>query len=80
MKSVFTILTFCFLISSEIKEESMNAIKSFYNDDIEIIGKIFSISKEIKNEIQNKVKQKFSTSSNGNNSGFVKNSHCLYME
>ena len=59
MKGAFIILTLPFLISSEIKEESINAIKSFYNDDIEIIDKTFSISKEIKNEIQNKVKQKF---------------------
>ena len=59
MKGVFIILTLSFLISSEIKEESINAIKSFYNDDIEIIDKTFVISKEIKNEIQNKVKQKF---------------------
>ena len=59
MKSIFIILTLSFLISSEIKEETIKAIKSFYNDDIEIIDKTFEISKEIKNEIQTKVKQRF---------------------
>ena len=59
MKSIFIILTFCFLISSEIKKHTINAIESFYNDDIEIINKTFKISKKIKTEIQNKVKQKF---------------------
>tara|TARA_B100000029_G_scaffold456723_1_gene484966 strand:+ start:141 stop:680 length:540 start_codon:yes stop_codon:yes gene_type:complete len=59
MKSIFIISTFCFLISSEIKEESIKAIQSFYNDTIEIENKTFKISKTIKNEIQNKVKQKF---------------------
>ena len=59
MKSIFIILTFSFLISSEIKEQTINAIESFYNDDIEIINKTFKISKKIKTEIQNKVKQKF---------------------
>ena len=39
MKSIFIILTFSFLISSDIKEQTINAIESFYNDDIEIINK-----------------------------------------
>ena len=59
MKSIFIILTFSFLISSEIKEQTINAIESFYNDDIEIINKTFKISKKIKSKIQNEVKQKF---------------------
>lgn len=59
MKIIFIISTFCFLISSEIKEESIKAIESFYNDNVEITDKTFKISKKIKNEIQNKVKQKF---------------------
>ncbi len=59
MNNIFIILTFCFLISSEIKEESIKAIQLFYNDAIEIENKTFKISKKIKSEIQNKVKQKF---------------------
>ena len=54
---ILSILTIAF--SSEIKEKSIRAIKSYYNDDINIIDKKFSISKKNKKNIQNQVKQKF---------------------
>ena len=36
MKIIFIISTFCFLISSEIKEESIKAIESFYSAEKKI--------------------------------------------
>ena len=47
------------LISSEIKEASLNTINLFYKDSIQISEKTYKIPKKVKKEIQNTVKQKF---------------------
>jgi len=57
-KILITLFIGSFIIPSEIKESSVKAIQSFYNDSIEVISKKFKIPKKIKLEIQNKVKQK----------------------
>ena len=48
-----------FIFTSEIKDKSIETIKSFYKHDIKIDSKKFSISKKTKRIIQNKIKQKF---------------------
>jgi len=58
-KILISLFISSFILSSEIKEISINAIESFYSDSIEIISKKFKTSKKVKKEIQNKVKQKF---------------------
>tara|TARA_A100001011_G_scaffold400667_2_gene517375 strand:- start:4178 stop:4753 length:576 start_codon:yes stop_codon:yes gene_type:complete len=60
MKKIFNILfILSFLYSSEIKERTIDSIKSFFNEEIEIFDKKFKIPKKTKNEIQNKIKQNF---------------------
>ena len=60
MKKIFNILfILSFLYPSEIKERTLDSIKSFFNEEIEIFDKKFKIPKKTKNEIQNKIKQKF---------------------
>ena len=44
---------------SEIKEISIKEIASYYNEEIELIEKKFSIPKKVKQKIQNQIKQKF---------------------
>ena len=58
-KFLITLFFSTLIISSEIKESSVNVIQNFYNDSIEVVSKKFKIPKKIKSEIQNKVKQKF---------------------
>ena len=48
-----------FIFTSEIRDKSIETIKSFYKHDIKIDSKKFSISKKTKRIIQNKIKQKF---------------------
>jgi Na+-translocating ferredoxin:NAD+ oxidoreductase RnfG subunit len=61
MKKIFLLNIICmtFIFSSEIKNKSIETIKSFYNYDIKIDSKKFSISQKTKRIIQNKIKQKF---------------------
>ena len=49
-----------FIFSSEIKDKSVNEIKSFYNKEVKISSSMkFSIPKNLKNSIQAETKQKF---------------------
>tara|TARA_B100000945_G_scaffold180942_1_gene144979 strand:- start:724 stop:1257 length:534 start_codon:yes stop_codon:yes gene_type:complete len=56
---LFSIIFITFIFSSEIKDRSVDTIKSFYKKEIKIDSKKFSIPKKIKKIIQNQVKQKF---------------------
>ena len=60
MKIIIIILTLCSsLISSEIKEKTINVIKNYYNSDINISEHTFKIPEKLKNKIQTQVQQKF---------------------
>jgi len=56
---LFNILFITCIFSSEIKDKSVETIKSFYKQEVTIENKKFSIPKKLKKSIQNKVKQKF---------------------
>tara|TARA_Y100001960_G_C14689193_1_gene835469 strand:+ start:530 stop:1066 length:537 start_codon:yes stop_codon:yes gene_type:complete len=59
MKKILFITIFSFIISSEIKNKSINTIKNYYSQEIQITDHQFSIPKKIKKNIQNHIKQKF---------------------
>ena len=60
MKKIILITTlFALLSSSEIKDNAIKSIINYYNKEVTITNKKFSIPKKIKKEIQNKIKQKF---------------------
>ena len=60
MKKIILITTqFALLSSSEIKDDAIKTIINYYNKEVTITNKKFSIPKKIKKEIQNKIKQKF---------------------
>ncbi len=56
---LFSIMFITLVFSSEIKDKSVETIKSFYQKEIKLENKKFSIPKKLKKTIQNKVKQKF---------------------
>ena len=59
MKKILLITICSFIISSEIKDKSISAIKSYYSNEVQITDHKFSIQKKIKRNIQNQIKQKF---------------------
>ena len=48
------------ILASDLKDKSINEIKSFYNKEVKISNRIkFSIPKNLKNSIQAETNQKF---------------------
>ena len=56
---LFNVMFITFAFSSEIMDKTVQTIKSFYQKEIKLENKKFSIPKKLKKIIQNKVKQKF---------------------
>ena len=52
---LFNIIFITLVFSSEIKDKSVQTIKSFYQKEIKLENKKFSIPKKLKKTIQNKV-------------------------
>jgi len=58
-KIILFISVLTFAVSSEIKNKSIEIIKSYYNQEILVSENLFLISKNVKNNIQNQIKQRF---------------------
>jgi len=58
-KIILFISVLTFAVSSEIKNKSIEIIKSYYNQEILVSKNLFLISKNVKNNIQNQIKQRF---------------------